>query len=144
MTEATSTFRVVSYQPTGALYRHFDSGGTLLYVGSTETFKLRSRHLGHVRTGRWWAYVARIEVEEIPKRRDAYLIETAAIHAERPIFNSMGSTPEREAREAAYVDTHEPGAVEEPATPRWRRTEQLDRILRDVGLFSNQSLEESA
>lgn len=117
------------------LYRHFDTDGNLLYVGSTELRRLRDRHLGHVRNARWWLYVARVEHEEVEDRRNAYKAETAAIHAERPVFNRTSGSDDQQEREAEYIRHHSAiRAVEVPVWPRPARTAQLDRILREVGV----------
>lgn len=89
----------------GVLYRHYDRSGRLLYVGSSDVRKCESRQGDHAKGARWWPYVARIEREEHPSRRAAYLAEFAAIKAERPIFNRTSKTLAvlQADREARYV-----------------------------------------
>lgn len=76
----------------GVTYRHYDRGGRLLYVGSSDVHKFEKRQDDHAKGARWWPYVARIEREEHPDRRAAYLAEFAAIREERPVFNRTSKT----------------------------------------------------
>lgn len=88
----------------GILYRHFDSGGQLLYVGVTDAVVDKARQLAHGRTARWWSFVDRIERQQMADRRTAALAEPRVIAAERPIFNRTAHNGrDQAAREAAYL-----------------------------------------
>jgi hypothetical protein len=67
------------------LYRHFDSEGTLLYVGVTITPHQRS--IGHRSTSPWWSDVAHISYEMHPTAWVAWAHEEHAIKTERPLYN---------------------------------------------------------
>lgn len=72
-----------------ALYRHFDDGGVLLYVGITNNPEARvALHAYHAE---WLAYSARCDVEWHEDRPAALAAERAAIRDERPLFNRAGS-----------------------------------------------------
>lgn len=68
-----------------ALYRHFDAGGQLLYVGisSSAVQRLEQRK----RTAGWFGIIARIDIEWWPFRPLAERAEVAAIWHERPLWN---------------------------------------------------------
>lgn len=71
-------------QPT-ALYRHFDEGGALLYVGiSNDALRRLCQHAGR---SHWFAMIRRVEVEWLPNRSAAMLAEAAAIAKEGPQWN---------------------------------------------------------
>ena len=89
--------------PPGILYRHFDADRTLLYIGCTDTAKLRTRHRAHEARSRWWRFVRHVELEQTADRRAAALAETAAIRAEAPIFNVRSGVSSQARREADYV-----------------------------------------
>lgn len=74
-----------------ALYRLFDAGGELLYVGIGVDPKTRWN--AHSRDKAWWQQVVRKSVEWHPTRADAMAAETKSIRAEEPRFNVVG-TPE--------------------------------------------------
>lgn len=68
-----------------ALYRHFDAGGALLYVGISLNAIAR---LGqHRLTASWFESIARIELEWFATREAAADAERVAIQTERPIHN---------------------------------------------------------
>ena len=69
-----------------AVYRFFDAGGRLLYIGATSSMASRISH--HERNTPWWSEVARIETTAFPRRADAFAAERAAISAERPLHNA--------------------------------------------------------
>lgn len=72
-----------------ALYRFFDEGGALLYVGITANVEERFAH--HERNKEWWAEVAEKSVEWFDTRPPARAAELQAIHDERPVHNINGS-----------------------------------------------------
>jgi hypothetical protein len=91
----------------GVVYRHYDRVGVLLYIGSSDDRSIEVREQAHARTSRWWKYVDTITKEATPDRQSALRVERAAIAAERPIFNRSKRSPERDAREAAYIRSRE-------------------------------------
>lgn len=67
------------------LYRHFDGGGVLLYVGiSLFTVYRLAQHLNG---SRWADRIASITIERFPSRAAAFEAETVAINNEKPLFN---------------------------------------------------------
>lgn len=79
------------------LYRHFDLAGQLLYVGiSLSTVQ---RLIQHKDRSRWFAEIARVEIERFNTRKAALQAEKAAIRRERPVYNVAGAVtsndPER-------------------------------------------------
>ncbi len=67
------------------VYRAYDAGGYLLYIGMSSGFM---RRLGqHSAEAAWWGQVARVEIEHLPSRRAAYARETALIDRLRPLHN---------------------------------------------------------
>lgn len=68
-----------------AVYRHFDKGGCLLYVGLTVNPLRRTQQ--HAALGARFEQVARIEIEWFDSRRDALIAERSAIAAELPLQN---------------------------------------------------------
>lgn len=67
------------------LYRHFDEGGRLLYVGITNDPGRRIQQ--HIDASKWWRSVRRVEIETFASRHAALLAEEAAIWRERPVHN---------------------------------------------------------
>lgn len=68
-----------------ALYRFYDAGGDLLYVGITNN---PSRRWGrHAEDKPWWIEVDRIEIERHPDRPSVLIAERDAIKAELPRYN---------------------------------------------------------
>lgn len=88
-----------------ALYRHFDAGGTLLYIGITVDLEQRVR--GHEQTSDWLALSARCEVEWFDTRREAEGAEREAIRTEQPLFNRRDSVVD-EALPVAYLAKFRP------------------------------------
>jgi predicted GIY-YIG superfamily endonuclease len=84
-------------EPT-ALYRFYDRGNTLLYVGIT--VNLARRWEDHATEKSWWPGVARKTVQIYGTRREALAAETIAIIAESPVHNVAGQVPvnDRDAR----------------------------------------------
>ena len=68
-----------------ALYRLYDAGDVLLYVGITSSLKVRMTQ--HVVDKPWWGDVARKTVRWYPVRKEAATAEAAAIKAEKPKYN---------------------------------------------------------
>lgn len=68
-----------------ALYRHFDGGGMLLYVGISLNTVARTQQ--HRAGAKWFDQIARIEIEWYQTRVEAEDAEKAAIQAEAPLHN---------------------------------------------------------
>lgn len=68
-----------------ALYRLYDSTGTLLYVGVS--LNVAQRMSQHRAVKPWWTDVARIELEHYDTRGRVLAAELAAIRAEAPLYN---------------------------------------------------------
>lgn len=67
------------------VYRAYDSGGRLLYIGSTVNFTAR---LSNHRSTSWWAPLAtRFDIEVHLSDEAARRAEMVAIDRERPAFN---------------------------------------------------------
>lgn len=67
------------------LYRFFGSGGTLLYIGITNSIPRRLRQ--HNDKKDWWLGVASITTEHYPSREAVLEAEKRAIIAEAPLYN---------------------------------------------------------
>ena len=67
------------------LYRHFDGGGKLLYIGIS--CRLRERMAGHGVTASWFNQIKTITLEHYPDRGSFLLAEHNAIKAEKPLHN---------------------------------------------------------
>lgn len=74
------------------LYRWFDRDGVLLYLGMT--FDPAQRADDHRRGSWWFQWADHVKVDPIPiaDPDEAAAAELAAIGAERPLFNTVGST----------------------------------------------------
>ena len=75
-------------EPPTSLYRLYDVGDSLLYIGITEDLKVR--FATHASLKRWWPEVTRKTVELHAKRDDAAEAELAAIRTENPLHNIAG------------------------------------------------------
>jgi len=71
-----------------ALYRLYDAGDQLLYVGITDDPK--TRFAQHRDDKPWWPQVAIRDVEWFPDRATAEAQERQAIQAESPRYNRQG------------------------------------------------------
>lgn len=69
------------------LYRHFDEGGRLLYVGIS--LSVAARLASHNHLSQWSSLIRRIDVSVFPDRKSAEYAETLAIQTESPIYNIM-------------------------------------------------------
>jgi predicted GIY-YIG superfamily endonuclease len=72
-----------------ALYRFYEAGGQLLYVGITS--KPGERWEAHTRSQPWWPEVARQTMEWHTDRTSALDAERTAIRQERPLYNARHS-----------------------------------------------------
>ncbi|MFJ2630904.1 hypothetical protein ACIO6U_02930 [Streptomyces sp. NPDC087422] len=75
----------IENQPT-AVYRLYETGGRLLYVGMTNNPDVRFKWHSRMH---WWHRVARKDVEWHSDRTAARHHEAAAIKSEEPILNAM-------------------------------------------------------
>jgi predicted GIY-YIG superfamily endonuclease len=70
---------------THAVYRFFNAGGVLLYIGITMDPSRRwKRHAGDKE---WWHEVDQVKIEKQPSREAALAAESAAIQVENPRYN---------------------------------------------------------
>jgi hypothetical protein len=67
------------------LYRHFDAGGNLLYVGVSFCAVLRLSQ--HRKAAGWYGDIVRVEIERFPTREDVLTAERKAIAEEKPKHN---------------------------------------------------------
>lgn len=67
------------------LYRHYDKGGNLLYVGVTNNFARRIKE--HSKFSSWFSDVSNVTLEHFDDRETLLQAEKTAIQSERPIFN---------------------------------------------------------
>ena len=74
--------------PSTALYRLYDDGGVLLYVGIADD--LRKRFAQHKAEKLWWPEVTRKTVTWYGTRTKAFCAEDIAIKTEYPVFNRAG------------------------------------------------------
>lgn len=96
----------MAQQHTFDLYRFYDAGGRLLYVGiSLSTVQ---RMMQHCDTQPWWPQVTRAEFEHLTttNRREAERAERRAVIVERPVHNIVWNGR----RSAEWLSG--PGAVE--------------------------------
>lgn len=73
------------FVPVTALYRFYDAGKQLLYIGITG--QPRERWAAHRRKARWWPLAAFVAVEIHPTEWQALNAERTAIRSEHPSFN---------------------------------------------------------
>jgi len=73
-----------------AVYRLYGYSGTLLYIGVGNT--PFGRFDQHARQQYWWPEVHHATMEWFPDRASAERAETAAIKAEKPLYNLRSST----------------------------------------------------
>lgn len=83
------------------LYRHFDAGGRLLYVGISKS-AIERLH-AHESGSRWVNSIARVSVERYATRQGAAQAERRAIETERPKHNIVHNR--KVASELAQADT---------------------------------------
>lgn len=74
------------------LYRHFDDGGHLLYVGITKNMKQRTS--AHKSGSKWFSLVVKTTTEKFENHGMAVMMERAAIFKESPKFNVKHSQDE--------------------------------------------------
>lgn len=104
-----------------ALYRLYDAGDELLYIGITNYPP--KRFVEHEGDKPWWPEVARRDVEWIASRAQAEIDERCAIAAEKPRYNRIhnvghpiasGPSPEAASVYADFKHHHEARRSLEP------------------------------
>lgn len=81
-----------------SLYRFYDARGKLLYIGITNSIRLRFAQ--HKDSKSWWPQVAVREISHYPSRAAVLAAERAAIIRERPIYNVQHNSNNRRRRVA--------------------------------------------
>lgn len=85
------------------LYRHFDTGFRLLYVGISGD--LPTRETTHLSSSRWRELIAHTTNEQFVGRCTVVKAERIAIDAEEPLFNRQyNDTPEARERLRIYLE----------------------------------------
>lgn len=79
------------------LYRFFDAGGRLIYVGMTSDF---GKRLTDHADKAWFLAVAAISIERFPSYAEAAVAEDRAISTEHPLKNKVGLSKEEASRRA--------------------------------------------
>lgn len=69
------------------LYRHFDTEGSLLYVGIASNAD--ARLADHRAQSRWRAEISRVDLKWFETKEEAHAAERAAIRSEAPKYNRM-------------------------------------------------------
>lgn len=69
---------------TQSLYRHYDSSGTLLYVGVSLSALVR---LGQHEASHWFDSIARVEIQRFANRQEVLEAERVAVATENPLHN---------------------------------------------------------
>ena len=77
-----------------ALYRHFDTEGTLLYVGISLRPMTRTKE--HVTLSGWADQIANVRIEYFPTRKEAMEAEARAVLEENPVHNIRLRKPKKE------------------------------------------------
>ncbi|MBV9023344.1 MAG: GIY-YIG nuclease family protein [Streptomycetaceae bacterium] len=77
------------FAPTTALYRFYDAGCRLLYVGVSGN--PGERWIVHRRRAPWWNNAVFVSVELLPNMHTALDAERAVIANEQPIFNKRSN-----------------------------------------------------
>lgn len=88
MTDAGGIRAAILANGPTTLYRLFDGGGNLLYVGISNA--AARRLLEHSNTREWWGEVYFVGFEKFASREAAAAAELAAIREERPRHNVVG------------------------------------------------------
>jgi hypothetical protein len=77
-----------------ALYRHFDGGGALLYVGISLRPFTRTKE--HTTFSGWADQIANVRIEYFPTRKEAMEAEARAVREENPAHNIRLRKPKKE------------------------------------------------
>lgn len=90
---------ILAPSPT-SVYRYYDAGNVLLYVGITS--RRTSRQAEHNADKEWWPFVRRQSVDHFPTRQEASAREKTLIRQYRPPFNKQHN-PDHESMRALYL-----------------------------------------
>jgi|HubBroStandDraft_2_1064218.scaffolds.fasta_scaffold11006_6 predicted GIY-YIG superfamily endonuclease len=124
-------FDLAAMNPGGwFVYRARDSAGRLLYIGYSRDIQARFR--GHANTAPWYPEIDDISADWYSVKYEAVTAETAAIRAERPIWN-WASSPDRHARlqlEATRIDEARRSELATRRAPEAARRKKLDQQAR--------------
>jgi hypothetical protein len=85
-----------------ALYRYFEVGDRLLYIGKSGIMPVRETQ--HVARSKWMCLAVRSAIERYPTAQELSTAERRAIRAEHPLFNNRHNDPEARERLRAYLD----------------------------------------
>lgn len=100
-----------------ALYRFYDAGDQLLYIGITAN--IGSRFKQHAGDKPWWTEVHRITLEHYATREDVLTAETAAIVAEHPRYNVVHNRNRPDPRPIRLPKAPMPTSVEDITPDEW-------------------------
>jgi predicted GIY-YIG superfamily endonuclease len=117
--------------PGPVVYRLFDSGSTLLYIGSTGNVERRLQQ--HSADQPWWPRVTRVELEHFANRSDALDAEGRAIFHEKPRFNKKHEEAWRDAAVAAPTERRDAWWVQVLAKDERRREAKREALVEYVG-----------
>lgn len=78
------------------VYRVYDAGDRLIYIGSSGDLEQRLAH--HSANSWWYGLVGRVETKPYPTIADARVAEFAAIKSELPAFNCRHTGPAAQIR----------------------------------------------
>lgn len=67
------------------VYRYFDKGGTVIYVGVSKNMELRN--ITHKGQDAWFKHVYKIESQPYTNKRIAHKVEAALIKELQPLYN---------------------------------------------------------
>jgi excinuclease UvrABC nuclease subunit len=119
------------------LYRHFDAGGDLLYVGMSRNAAARLR--GH-KNASWYDDIASITIEHFETKAAAADAEWRAIQDEHPKFNKLRYPRKAAAAAYAALDRQARRATPHQLYPAGcaflairRAVEECDRVLQSGG-----------
>ena len=82
---AASCSRIAGHSQMPHLYRHFDSSGSLLYVG--QSLSAINRLSQHKDCSHWFNQIAVVKIEHFQRREEVLAAERTAIIKENPRFN---------------------------------------------------------
>lgn len=118
-------------EPT-SLYRFYDHGGVLLYIGITNDMARRFGNHGEKKS--WHPRAVRVTIEHHPTRQDALEAEAAAIIREAPLYNVQHN-------QGRHLDAPDP--TKQPAG-RWEFRNKRSGYRRQVDLVLYPELDCSA
>jgi len=117
-----------------AVYRMFDGGDRLLYIGRTGD---AGRRFGDHTSKRWFPLVETIKLEWFPTEAAAVLAERRAIRTERPRYNIAETSKSRSPVPLAALTTVPP---ERPPRVRPRRPAQRPTVPRPASAATSREM----